>query len=77
MDVTNDMLQAAIKKAVEAGLLPRHASADEMRINRDLIRAVLEAAADAAPPARRLRYRRSEGYIREMNSDLGRFAGTN
>lgn len=53
MDVSDDMLQAAMKKAVEAGLLPRHASHEETRINRDLIRVVLQAGVDAAARTRR------------------------
>lgn len=67
MEVTNDMLAAAIKKAVEAGLLPRHASEEEMRINGDLIRAVLQAAAEAAP--------RKQGTLAAMQGEVVRRAG--
>lgn len=52
MDVTTEMLQAAMRKAAEAGLLPRHARNEEMLINQDLIRIVLQAALDAAPGRR-------------------------
>jgi len=66
MEVSNDMMQAAMKKAVEAGLLPRHASREEARINLDLIRIVLQAAVDTvprnAPSARRAA--RSQCHLR-------------
>lgn len=46
MKVTNEMLDAAVKKATEAGLLPRHARKEDMFINQELIRVVLQAALD-------------------------------
>lgn len=46
MKVTNEMLDAAVKKATEAGLLPRHARKEDMSINQELIRIVLQAALD-------------------------------
>lgn len=39
-----EMLEAAIKKAVEAGLLPRRACREDSSFDRDLIRLVLQAA---------------------------------
>lgn len=45
--VTEEMLDAAVKKAVEAGLLPRHAGRDTQDYQ-ELIRFVLQAALDAA-----------------------------
>lgn len=51
MDVTTEMLQAAVRKAVEAGLLPRHARPEDGRIHQELIRFILEAALNAAPGA--------------------------
>lgn len=78
MEINNEMLQAAIRKAVEAGLLPRHASPEEMRINRDLMRVVLQAAMDQAPsPSRYV----SKGERFRPAADLPvfrpRFAGSN
>jgi len=49
MDVTYEMLQAAMRKAAEAGLLPRHARSEDVRINQELVRAVVQAALDASP----------------------------
>lgn len=46
MKVTNEMIEAAMKKATEAGLLPRHACKEEVSINRELIRIVVQAALD-------------------------------
>jgi hypothetical protein len=40
--ITSEMLQAAIRKAVEAGLLPRQACPSDM----ELIRFILQAALD-------------------------------
>ena len=50
MEITNVMLEAAIKRATEAGLFPRHASAFDMTINLEIMRTVLNAALDAARP---------------------------
>lgn len=44
MKVTTEMIDAAMKKATEAGLLPRHARREDVCINRELIRMVLTAA---------------------------------
>lgn len=49
MIITNEMLQAAMKKAVEAGLLPRNAYRENMQGNQELIRFILKAALDASP----------------------------
>lgn len=51
MKVTNQMIDAAMKKATEAGLLPRHARHEEVLINQELIRVVLQSALEAAPIA--------------------------
>lgn len=45
--VTEEMLEAAVRKAVEAGLLPRHACRDDAYGYQELIRFVLQAALDA------------------------------
>lgn len=48
MKLTNDMLQAAIRKAIEAGLLPRrHACREDARANEELVRLVVQAALTA------------------------------
>jgi hypothetical protein len=65
MKITNEMLEAAMKKAVEAGLLPRHSRREDISINQELIRIVLQAALDAsaAPataPVRQLQVVRQE-----------------
>ena len=49
MKVTPQMIDAAMKKATEAGLLPRHACGEDMLINQELIRIVLQSALEAAP----------------------------
>ena len=46
MNVTEEMLEAAMKKAVEAGLLPRHACRDDLAVNQELVRYILQAALD-------------------------------
>lgn len=52
MNITNEMLQAAMRKAIEAGLLPRNAYRDNLPAHQELIRFVLKAALDVAPDAR-------------------------
>lgn len=47
MKVTMEMIDAAMKKATEAGLLPRHARHEDVSINRELIRMVLTAALES------------------------------
>jgi hypothetical protein len=46
VNVTEEMLDAAIRKAVEAGLLPRHARHEDLSGNQELIRYILQAALD-------------------------------
>jgi hypothetical protein len=43
------MLDAAFKKAVEAGLLPRHACREDTKGYQELIRYVVQAALEASP----------------------------
>lgn len=52
MTITNEMLHAAMKKAVEAGLLPRNACHENLNANQELIRFILKAALDVAPARR-------------------------
>lgn len=49
MKVTTQMIDAAMKKATEAGLLPRHARQEDVLINQELIRIVLQSAMEVAP----------------------------
>lgn len=49
MHITNEMLQVAMKKAMEAGLLPRNACDENLYVNRELIRLILKAALYVAP----------------------------
>lgn len=44
MKVTDAMLDAALRKATEAGLFPRHCSSDEMQVNREVMYGILSAA---------------------------------
>jgi hypothetical protein len=47
--VTEEMLDAALKKAVEAGLLPRNACREDRQEYQELVRYVVQAALDVAP----------------------------
>ena len=53
--VTQEMVNAAVKKAVEAGLLPRHACREDTEDYQKLIRYVVQAALEAAPTADKMR----------------------
>lgn len=44
MKVTEAMLDAALRKATEAGLFPRHCSSYEMQVNREVMFGILSAA---------------------------------
>lgn len=44
MPVNDEMLEIAMKKAVEAGLLPRHPSLLEQEMNSKIMRDILQAA---------------------------------
>ncbi|HEX7648720.1 MAG TPA: hypothetical protein VF450_15050 [Noviherbaspirillum sp.] len=74
MKVTKPMLDAAMRKAVEAGLLPREALRQESYADREVFRLILEAAIDTIeiaypetsyrskyPPLRRLARTRQTG----------------
>lgn len=43
MDITDQMVQAAIGKAIEAGLLPRNAVREDPRGSEALIRPIVQA----------------------------------
>ncbi|WP_292935251.1 hypothetical protein [Noviherbaspirillum sp.] len=49
MRVTDEMVQVAVKKAVEAGLLPRHACREDTGSYQELIELILRAALELAP----------------------------
>ncbi|VWC89582.1 hypothetical protein BLA17378_04473 [Burkholderia aenigmatica] len=52
MECTEEMLIAAVKKAVEVGLLPKYAAGEETYLKSwNSIRAIVEAAIKAAPPS--------------------------
>lgn len=46
--ISEEMLDAAIQKAVEAGIFPRRGTAYDAATNRELMRAILQAAFTAA-----------------------------
>jgi hypothetical protein len=48
MEITECMLDAALRKATEAGLFARRSSAHEVQANREVMRLILHAAAEAA-----------------------------
>lgn len=52
MDLTEDMLQAAMKKAVEHGLLPRRAEPDLHLQNKATLEDILKTALSARPSAK-------------------------
>jgi hypothetical protein len=71
--VTDEMLGAAVRKAVEAGLLPRHACREGNSDYQELIRYVVEAALEAAPSASIMRKQgagASRNTIRERLAEV-------
>lgn len=53
MDLTDDMLQAAINKAIEAGLLPKYARKQDAVAEREVMKLVLQAALNAGGAGQR------------------------
>lgn len=49
MNITDEMLQAAIRKAIEAGLLPRNASRDNAEESKAIMRLIVQAALSVEP----------------------------
>lgn len=49
MQITEAMLQAALQKTIDAGLISRRSSPDDDVINREILTAILQAALEAAP----------------------------
>ena len=51
MECTEEMLKAAVKKAVEVGLVPKYAAGEEAYLkNWADVKAIIEAALSVAPP---------------------------
>lgn len=48
MKISREMLEAAMGKAIEAGLLPRHAPREDVSSYEELMRFILQAALQAA-----------------------------
>jgi hypothetical protein len=44
MNITDEMLEAAVRKATEAGVFRRHCNADERTINIQIMQSILQAA---------------------------------
>ena len=58
MLVTDEMVQTAVKKAIELGLLPRKSIPEDIATNRELMGEILECAFNAVEelPAPRVAY---------------------
>jgi hypothetical protein len=48
MAVTDAMVDAAMRKAIEAGLFPWRGSPEDMAIGREIMRSILQAASEVA-----------------------------
>ncbi len=51
MVVTDEMLQNAVKKAIELGLLPRKSQVEDIATNNELMLQILQAALSVYPEA--------------------------
>lgn len=49
MKMTGEMLQAATKKAVELGILPRQSHIEDLATNAEIMQEILAAAMEALP----------------------------
>jgi len=76
VEVNDEMLNVAIRKAVEAGLLPRDACRDNRLGYRELVRAVLQSALDARekvkPVQARTRTTQTETHADELRDKAQR-----
>lgn len=71
MRVTDEMVHAALKKSVEAGLVPRHPTPCEATRNKEVIREILQAALEPVqPPTPSIAERGENMVFRPMNSPL-------
>lgn len=49
MEITQEMLDAAVKKAIEAGILPRRSCPEDIETNAEIMLQILEAAFEHLP----------------------------
>lgn len=49
MEITQEMLEAAVKKAIEAGILPRRSCPEDIETNVEIMLQILEAAFEHLP----------------------------
>lgn len=49
MEITQEMLDAAVKKAIEAGILPRRSRPEDIETNAEIMLQVLQAAFEHLP----------------------------
>lgn len=75
MKLTEEMLNTAMRKAVEAGLLPRHACREDKAGHRELMRFILQATLEAdrnqSPGLRRAPERLLGVYRHENRAGIG------
>lgn len=69
MNLTEEMLDIAMRKAVEAGLLPRDACREDRYGQRELIRYILQATLETAACSRAVHLRGMPG--REFQAQAG------
>jgi hypothetical protein len=50
MQITDQMIQQAVKRATELGILPRKDVADDIATNNEIMEEILQAAINAEPP---------------------------
>ncbi|MEC4719160.1 hypothetical protein RY831_08370 [Noviherbaspirillum sp. CPCC 100848] len=49
MEITQEMVDAAVKKAIEAGILPRRSCPEDIETNVEIMLQILEAAFEHLP----------------------------
>lgn len=64
MDLTEEMLDTAMRKAIEAGLLPRHSCQEDRYGQRELIRFILQAALDTSASLSSMKLHRRLAQVR-------------
>ena len=74
MQVTEAMLQAALQKAVEAGLISRRSIQADAMINREIMQAILQAALAAAHSKER--HRSSDSAYRPVRAVANACSGS-
>lgn len=68
MNVTEEMLDMAMRKAVEAGLLPRDACREDRCGQRELIRHILQATLETAARSRAVNLRVMPARERQVHA---------